>query len=1827
MQTGSNIEFYNETRTSFRAASTTKNSSIGVYTATSIVYNDIFGEPASATVEFECPTSWALGCLPQKDNVDVSQRARYVSITMPDGLRKTFLVDEADIQELDSEQSSVSIKAYSPEYWLRIVPSTIKNANSKFTTTQRYSDILKAALNMYSIGYEEEKIDSVSFRDIPILAYDSDYEPTADEKLYYGVIKHDIATSPVDEKPAAMIASTDTIPSYPEPQGSKISDIMKEFPYLLSTSGTTQEVEYRQDFDMVLIPANSPYNDGCLWWRWAMRPKTSSAMYFSRANGTITENSKMHISSKSSTLVYLPDDETGNSRKNVASIGGSIYTGVWNSVSAQQAEASGISGSDMTDADATKIAAADAAALSPITVDITANGDSIHEMIRPGMQAFVRYGDQTIKFTIGEVDYGFDADSGWSINVPLTIRKNSISYIYTPTPTKNDDENLLNNPDVESPTIDNTNIPAGYDPSIPGISNDHTSDIPDTLAVDPYIPDDIHNSDNNKNPVKIIISESMGDNAARAGFIHTVDGRWYAIYTNKIATMETSYMKPVVKKLDGIPADAKFASAWSISAGQQNKSSDNYDFVSTAFMVSSSGKTMYKAKITNDDVAITQGLLPGKFISMYSEDRNLNSAFWVITSIGKYKITDSLFGGLDFVNPNKRSRNDFQNDNWIRGIKSVITNGEQYYMLAENGFFKYDYNERFSANANCIMPAPKRSHPIGIISPSAVVYSTGVYKILVDSEAATGKKIKGIFDGNIIGFSPTVNSGISDNAIIWTKYSVYICNKDFDVYKVFSTNKETTIKNVYVSPAGNMVNYPDNLCICIVYEDGGYTTVYGSDKTWTQCKNFRGEKITALTGFSINRITNTKPLTADDNMLEYTGVMYATNTGIYAPSLSGDSKLQAALPNNGIVKVAGEKPFFDGIVLSGTTANLVEEYVGGRSIWISNNGKTWIIDTSAESGENIAAADINEISSKTGLATNVVENDGEFIILSDRGIMDEMGARKDAGITITNPSVVRDSYSGGFYVSSDEDGLWKILPGMQGISGAQNTMIRQVPTNGKITYVNQYFASGAEEAWLGERATLYPILDIKDGSLINDPIWIAPTMGIVEFNEDKNPYPAGKGNVGIIQKKLRRAPLKQKYNHIENICGDPKCWFANRQYPGNMNGWGGAAILWDDTGKYAFIGTKLVQDKPLNLYQEYTLPAGEVVAGVVYGYGILSASGKMYLLDSAGSMTNSIITLGNGVKATWRVAGEDIQNGGQIVLGTDNKWYQIMYSGGTYILGSIKDMGGTNIRSFAWYGGTSAYVAADDGIYQYDGANSVASKIISDDTIKALTAPEKIHEKESSDQKIIGVLKGDGFYELEKDDLGLHKYDEITGSVYDVIWNDYDSILISTNDGVWVMAGDTAPYKIQDLTLKTGVMYPFRNGKIYGISDINVFSQAVKSTGETGIIATATNGSYKGAVWTDNGYKINGVSSIHYGADSGQVNYFGDESYGYMPSKNFKAAPWLVSDAPHVQYIIHHKYADDIYTGGMYGKYGAFMDNFFMLHGSEYGSIEQIWFGGNNITALILTKNALLSVNSMSRNPIVVKLMDRKSSDDIKFIGRNDGSISGGSLFAPYIMINGTLKYVDSELYTGTTDRYMYTLKDITNLTGEVLYANPAKINYDASSTGFVITNTGFWSITNAIAKKITGVYTNNDGTSSTRQLEPLTKKPSVAIGQLTLLFGTNPSGERFDGSIIISRAEQDGGGAMIMALKGDGTLFSVLEISELSHMGAVSTDAMYGESHNNKSYDNNSILDNSGSALAQVGEHVYAIAPKNDNKYLSYVIEDITKKISDVASDIMVSL
>ena len=435
MQTGSRITFYTEPRTDFRHASTVANESLGTFISTSMTVAQHFGTYSEATIEFNAPTSWALATLTAQDGDDLTHRARYVSITLPTGVRTIWLVDAADIAEDDSSSSSVSIKAYSPEYWLTGVPGSVADANNDYNTTQHYSDIIYHILTEYSLAHGAETAGNppVAFRDLPILAFDKALTPTAQQAAHYGVAAGSADASPIDGKGPATIASTDVAGTDPQPQGSRLFALLQAFPTLISTSGTTQQVEYRQDFDYVLIPASSPYNDGTLWWQWAYRPRSTSPVYVSRESGAITENGTMHSDSESGTLLWLPDDNDGHARRNTVGMGGSVLPGPWAKVTAQEASATGMNGSDLTAGDADKLAAAAAAAMTPITIDLTANGDALAiASIIPGMAVRSRFGMQTVSMTASEVDFAYDADAGWSVAIPVSMHQKSISYIYTP---------------------------------------------------------------------------------------------------------------------------------------------------------------------------------------------------------------------------------------------------------------------------------------------------------------------------------------------------------------------------------------------------------------------------------------------------------------------------------------------------------------------------------------------------------------------------------------------------------------------------------------------------------------------------------------------------------------------------------------------------------------------------------------------------------------------------------------------------------------------------------------------------------------------------------------------------------------------------------------------------------------------------------------------------------------------------------------------------------------------------------------------------------------------------------------------------------------------------------------------------------------------------------------------------------------------------------------------------------------------------------------------------------------------------------------------------
>lgn len=542
VMTSSKVTFYNEPRTGFRAASGIANSALGSFQATSISIADKFTNYGEVTIEFDAPTAWALGCLGNQNAVSLSQRARYVSIILPNGINRIFLVGAADSEEESSEMSSVAVKAYSPEYWMKIVASTIANANTVFKSTDLYSTRLMAWLAMYSTGYANEQLNGVNFRDLPILPFDSAYSPTAQETAWYGVAKGSAAASPIDGKPAATLSCDDLSNSYPAEQGDNFFTLEGSFPYKIGSSTNGETVEYRSDFDYVLIPADSPYNDGTVWFRWAFRPRSTSAIYMSRQNGMISDNSTFHADATTGqTIYYLPPKSDGTLRQNVAAIGGSIVPGAWASTSTSAAVSTTNRVVDnMSAADASKAAAAAAAGIHPVSLDLTATATKMLQQVRPGMAASVRFGNTMMQFTIAEVDYSFDSDKGWSVSIPISTKQKSIDYIYDPIQetssgpvAKNDDDNTSTS---DIPTIDDGSVP---DVSVPGVG---TGDI--DPGINPGAPDDVIDTANDPlTDTQIVNCISLANGDAGCWMIHIEKNGWWVIQTDSAGKYHLTQVK------------------------------------------------------------------------------------------------------------------------------------------------------------------------------------------------------------------------------------------------------------------------------------------------------------------------------------------------------------------------------------------------------------------------------------------------------------------------------------------------------------------------------------------------------------------------------------------------------------------------------------------------------------------------------------------------------------------------------------------------------------------------------------------------------------------------------------------------------------------------------------------------------------------------------------------------------------------------------------------------------------------------------------------------------------------------------------------------------------------------------------------------------------------------------------------------------------------------------------------------------------------------------------------------------------------------------------
>lgn len=435
----SEVAFITEPRTDFTRAAKSwkKNITLGSWPASSIVLARKWVEPDSATVEVELPTDVAFSILPQRSDSSVRERARYVSLPTPVGHRRVFLIDQVDLQELSADRVKASIKALSPEAWLSQVPSTVAGADQAFSGST--AEAFKAMLYESTVdGYEgqhpcTEKIEGVQYRALPILGPGSAALLDASQLAYYGVedVNFDPEHSPSDGKPSASIG--DLKPPFPAPVGEQIFSLMKRFPYQISMESGVEGVDYRSEFEACLVPVESPFKDGCLWWRWLFHKKQAEPIWISRQAGTADGEATLHLKTgKTDVIAWIASTVEGSAGKAATASfpGKPRYAGPWASVEAKEVS----EGQHLGKADAAREAAAALAGLQAVvTIDATTNAgseaiDAIK--LRPGSLAGVRFGKQGFTFPIQEVDYSFTAEKGWEIKAPVSVETNSIDYRY-----------------------------------------------------------------------------------------------------------------------------------------------------------------------------------------------------------------------------------------------------------------------------------------------------------------------------------------------------------------------------------------------------------------------------------------------------------------------------------------------------------------------------------------------------------------------------------------------------------------------------------------------------------------------------------------------------------------------------------------------------------------------------------------------------------------------------------------------------------------------------------------------------------------------------------------------------------------------------------------------------------------------------------------------------------------------------------------------------------------------------------------------------------------------------------------------------------------------------------------------------------------------------------------------------------------------------------------------------------------------------------------------------------------------------------------------------
>ena len=556
IQSSPTVSFITETRTTLEAPQPGGNKIIGSFQASSILVDRKWVEPDEVQAEIFMPTTWALAHLPSSESKSIAGKARYVEVAQPIGVSRVFLLEEADVQPLDGgEVAKVSIKGRSPESWLEIVPTTIsRSLQEPFSPTDTWADYARTIVDLYSHDGAKygnrERISGVEFRALPILNLGTDFKSmVVSEMDELGVFAPQMTSLP--GKPsikAGVLPPTMRDLEFPSPAGKKLWEALKSYGYADGNETLLTSV-----FELVLVRAESPYKDGCLWWKWAFHPRTDAALFVSTVGGSADGEMIIHVASTTQQTLAVPPEEGGLTTQS-STYGSTPLIGTWNATTMKTVEVSQAEGRPVTPAERAyfrsigkpipdsvtewtpslvsltkeqirrEAQAGDLTIAPSITIDVDANGDSTEiglkklSSLRPGMKATVRVATSTLSYEIDEVLYSYEAETGWSVKAPLTIKTDAmkISYPYdytidsydkddTPTtPSQPDFPPYTPVPEPEPPVYPEPPVaPEDPDPSVP---------IPEPGS--------------GITPMAGAIKCAWGPKASRRAFVQLENGKW-----------------------------------------------------------------------------------------------------------------------------------------------------------------------------------------------------------------------------------------------------------------------------------------------------------------------------------------------------------------------------------------------------------------------------------------------------------------------------------------------------------------------------------------------------------------------------------------------------------------------------------------------------------------------------------------------------------------------------------------------------------------------------------------------------------------------------------------------------------------------------------------------------------------------------------------------------------------------------------------------------------------------------------------------------------------------------------------------------------------------------------------------------------------------------------------------------------------------------------------------------------------------------------------------------------------------------------------------------